>query len=128
MDVSAISAALGMQKDLASNQVNATNETDFKDMLTSALNSGEDKELKEACDELETYMLSMLFKQVKESMLSKEDEDGLLPKGDYVKMFEGNMIQALAEEATKAGGIGISKAVYDQMKNSYAAQMKMSEE
>jgi len=127
MDVSAISAALGMQQDLATNNATSVNETDFKEMLTNALNSGEDKELKEACDEMETYMLSMLFKQVKESMLS-DDEDGLLPKGDYVKMFEGNMIQALAEETTKSGGLGISKALYEQMKNSYASQMKVSEE
>lgn len=127
MDVSAISAALGMQKDLATTQSTSANETAFKDVLTNALNSGEDEALKKACDDIETYMLSMLFKQVKESMLS-DDEDGLLPKGDYIKMFEGNMIQALAEETTKAGGVGFSKAIYDQMKISYASQMNVSKE
>lgn len=127
MDISSVSSSLGLTQDLAASNVASAEATEFKNVLTNAMNSGEDEELKKACDQLESYMLSMVFKQVKESMLS-DDEDSLIPKGDYVKMFEGNMINALADEVTEAGGVGLSKAIYKQMKATYDAQMQMSNE
>ena len=127
MDISSVSSSLGLTQDLAASNVASAEATEFKNVLTNAMNSGEDEELKKACDQLESYMLSMVFKQVKESMLS-DGEDSLIPKGDYVKMFEGNMINALADEVTEAGGIGLSKAIYKQMKATYDAQMQMSNE
>lgn len=127
MDISSVSSSLGLTQDWAASNVASAEATEFKNVLTNAMNSGEDEELKKACDQLESYMLSMVFKQVKESMLS-DGEDSLIPKGDYVKMFEGNMINALADEVTEAGGIGLSKAIYKQMKATYDAQMQMSNE
>lgn len=128
MNISSVTAALNMQKDVASSNVSASTADDFKSALTNALNNGEDKQLKEACDELEIYLLSMVFKQTKESMLSNDDdEDSLIPKGDYIEMFEENMINTLAEKVSEVGGIGISDMLYKQMKATYGAQMQVSE-
>lgn len=127
MDISSVSSSLGLTQDLAKSNAASVEASEFKNVLNNAMNSGEDEELKKACDQLESYMLSMVFKQVKESMLS-DGENSLFPKGDYVKMFEGNMINALADEVTKAGGVGLSKSIYKQMKATYEAQMQMSSE
>lgn len=127
MDVSSISSMLGMQQDLATTTVTQGTGEDFKNALTQAIDSNDDTKLKEACDGLESYMLSMVFKQVKQSMF-KDDENSLIPKGDYLNMFEENMINSVADKVVEAGGIGLSDQLYKQIKNTYQAQMEISEE
>lgn len=87
----------------------------FKEVLEQAVNTGDDEAMKEACDELESYMLSMMLKQVKSSLLP-EKEDRLIGEGDYVKMFSDTMINAVSEQVVKAGGMGLSNQLYEQMK------------
>lgn len=126
MEISGISSLLGMQQDVAKASTQTTGE-DFKALLDKAAQNNDDTELKEACDQLESYMLSMVFKQMKESML-QDDENALIPKGDYTSTFEDMMINNMADRMVEAGGIGLSDQLYKQMKNSYAAQMNISHE
>ena len=126
MQVSGVDALLGMQKDLTKTQAQKTGE-DFKEILERATQNNDDKELKEACDELEAYMLGMVFKQMKESML-QDDEEALVPKGDYTNTFEDMMINTFSENMVKAGGIGLSDQLYKQIKTAYGAQMNVSQE
>lgn len=93
----------------------------FEDTLKKAMEKNDDKELKEACDELEGYMISMLFKQMKSSMLSG---NSLIEKGDYETMFEDMHIDSLSKEMVKAGGMGLSDTMYKQMKQIYSSQMQ----
>lgn len=126
MNISGINSILGMQKDLAASGTQKTGE-EFRDVLNQALENKDDEELKNACDGLESYMLSMVFKQMKESML-EDDEDSLIPKGDYTKTFEETMINEMADKMVEAGGLGLSDQLYKQIKNTYAAQMQVSNE
>lgn len=126
MQVSGVDALLGMQKDLTKTQAQKTGE-DFKEILERATQNNDDKELKEACDELESYMLGMVFKQMKESML-QDDEEALIPEGDYTNTFEDMMINTFSENMVKAGGIGLSDQLYKQIKTAYGAQMNVSQE
>lgn len=125
MEISGISNILDLQKQVATQAVDPSETKDFEAILTEAMEKQDNEELKEACDELEGYMLSMMFKQMKSSMLSG---DSLIAKGDYESMFEDTYINNLCDEMVKAGGIGLSDAMYKQMTNTYAAQMKMSDE
>ena len=126
MEISGISSLLGMQQDVAKTSAQTTGE-DFKDLLAKAVENNDDTELKEACNQLESYMLSMVFKQMKESML-QDDENALIPKGDYTSTFEEMMINNMADKMVEAGGIGLSDQLYKQMKNSYGVQMDISNE
>ena len=126
VDISGIRSMLGLQQEMATSQTQKTGE-DFQDILNSAIASEDENELKEACDGLESYMLSMVMKQVKKSML-QEDEDALIPEGDYTKTFEETMINTLADEIVKTGGIGLSEQLYKQIKNTYAASMPVKDE
>lgn len=126
MEISGINSLLGMQKDLAKTQSQKTGD-DFKDILNRATEKNDDKELKEACDELESYMLSMVFKQMKESML-QDDEEALIPEGDYTNTFEDMMINTFADNMVKAGGIGLSDQLYKQIKTAYGMQINSGQE
>lgn len=125
MEINSISSYLGLQTDLATNSSETTGE-DFKSALNEALETQDDEKLKASCDEMEAYMLSMVFKQVKQSMLSSDEEDTLIPKGDYAETFESTMIEAVAEKVVEAGGIGLSKQLFESAKASYGIQMQMS--
>ncbi|MBE6024488.1 MAG: hypothetical protein E7231_15095 [Cellulosilyticum sp.] len=125
MDISGISSFLGMQQDLTTSSTTEKTGEDFRDILNQAVENGDDTELKEACDQLESYMLSMVFKQMKESML-QNDENSLIPEGDYTSTFEDTMINAMADEMVAGGGMGLSDQLYKQIKNTYAAQMQIS--
>ena len=114
-----------MQQDLATSSTQKTGD-DFKEILNQAIENNDDTELKEACNQLESYMLSMVFKQMKECMLENDDENALIPKGDYTSTFEDTMISAMADELVEGGGIGLSDQLYKQIKNTYAAQMQVS--
>ncbi len=125
MEISGVSNILDLQKQVATQAADTSETKDFEAILSEAMEKQDNKALKEACDELESYMLSMMFKQMKSSMLSG---DSLIAKGDYESMFEDTYINNLCDEMVKAGGIGLSDAMYKQMTNTYAAQMKMSDE
>lgn len=127
MEISNVSSLLGMQQDVAKSTTEKTGE-DFKSALTNAIEKGNDEALKASCDEMEAYMLGMMFKQMKECMLSDDDEDALIPKGDYTSTFESTMIDNMADKMVEAGGLGLSDIMYKQIKNTYDAQMQMSAE
>lgn len=124
MDISSISSMLGMQQDLATSTTQKSGE-DFREILNQAVENNDDTELKKACNQLESYMLSMVFKQMKESML-QDDEDALIPEGDYTRTFQDMMINTMADHMVEAGGIGLSDQLYKQIKNTYGAQMQVS--
>ena len=125
MEISRVSSLLDLQKQVATESADTAGTKDFEAILSEAMAKKDDTELKEACDELESYMLSMMFKQMKSSMLSG---DSLIAKGDYESMFEDTYINNLCDEMVKAGGIGLSDAMYKQMTNTYVAQMQISDE
>ena len=72
-------------------------------------------------------MLGMVFKQMKESML-QDDEEALIPEGDYTNTFEDMMMNTFADNMVKAGGIGLSDQLYKQIKTAYGAQMNSGQE
>lgn len=123
MDITSIQGVTSLQKDLIA-QNNKLVNGEFSDVLEKAMEKQDTDELKESCKEIETYMLSYVFKQMKKCMLTDE---GITQKGDYEKMFEDNMIDALCEEMVEAGGIGLADSMYKQMLNTYKAQNSMND-
>lgn len=118
MDILGIQSTLDLQKQVVSESSQKSTE-DFNAILQKAVENKDDVELKEACEELESYMITQMFKQMKKSMLSDES---LIPKGDYEKMFEDYNIDNQAKEMVKAGGIGLADAMYKQIVNTYGMQ------
>jgi flagellar protein FlgJ len=122
MDIGALQFNPAFQQEIMS-KTEENKAKDFDAILKKASESKDNRALKEACVQLETYMLSQLFKQMKKSMIS---EEGLIPKGDYEKTFEDYMINNQSENMSKAGGIGLADMMYKQMMNTYGKETKES--
>ncbi|ONI46955.1 hypothetical protein AN643_00135 [Candidatus Epulonipiscioides saccharophilum] len=86
----------------------------FETKLKSAMKSAEQAELKSACEEMEAYMLSMVYKQMRNSTTLNSDTS-FLPKGDYEKMFEDYMVDNQVENMIDAGGVGFADFMYKQL-------------
>lgn len=122
MDITSIQGVVDLQKDLTT-QNNKVANADFSETLQKAMEEQNTDELKQSCKEIESYMLSYVFKKMKESMLTGE---GITEKGDYEKMFEDSMIDAMCEDMVEAGGIGLADSMYKQMLSTYQAQNSLA--
>lgn len=87
----------------------------FKEELEKKMSSKNEEELKEACDTMEHYMLTQIFKQMKASTKLGE---GILEKGDYEKTFEDFYLQEITGQIVESGGIGLSKMMFENLKTS----------
>ncbi len=94
------------------NDYTSSSSDDFERMLKNAMNSSESDEIRQATDEMESYLLSMIYKQMKSSITTG---DSLIPKGDYEEMFEDYLIDTQVSEMIKAGGVGLSDMLYTQL-------------
>lgn len=122
MDIGSIQFNANLQKEIIG-KAEEQKTKDFDEVFKKAVASKDDKALKDACTQLETYMLTELFKNMKKSMIS---EESLIPKGDYEKSFEDYMLTNQCEKMSKAGGIGLADMMYKQMTNAYNKQVKPS--
>lgn len=83
----------------------------------SAINDASDEELMDACKDFEAYFMEKIFSSMLEATKAfTEDskEDSYASK--MVDYFKDTAVQALTEESTKQGGIGLAKQLYEQMK------------
>lgn len=84
----------------------------FEGALQKAQDNQNQEELREACKQVEHYMLTSIMKQMKKSI---EIGEPLIPKGDYEEMFEDQLVEAQCQEFVEAGGIGLAEMMYQQM-------------
>ncbi len=84
----------------------------FKQILDNAMQNGDDKELKEACVEFESYFLNMMFKSMKKTVVSS---GGIFEKSNAQKMFEEMLDEELTKKMANTGGIGLADMMYKQM-------------
>ncbi len=86
----------------------------FEDKLRAAAANGDDKELKEVCNEFESIFISMMYKQMKATV----------PKSDFLnsdsatEMFQSMLDDELCINASQRG-IGIGDVMYKQLSKQY---------
>ena len=118
MDISSIDLGNTLTSQLQLQKVQGEGK-DFETVLSEAVESKDDKALKEACKEIEQYMLSSIFKQMKASTQTGER---LIEKGDYEEMFEDYLVDEQCKTMCEAGGVGLADMMYKQLSNTYGAQ------
>lgn len=79
-----------------------------------------DEELMSACKSFETYFLEQIFKEMKKTVHSSEDDN------DYMKYFGDTLIEKYAENATESGQIGLAKQLYDAMSSTRGKTLSLS--
>lgn len=81
------------------------------DKLEKAYSEKDKQKLKEACEEFESIMLSTIFKQMQKSI----PKGGLFKEGIADDIFNDMFVDEVSKNASKQGGIGLSKLLYDSM-------------
>lgn len=87
-----------------------TEASEFESILKKAFDEGDKKKLKEACNEFETVMLQMLYKQMKATV----PESDFIEKSSARTMFEDMLDEQLMERGSMRG-VGISEMMYKQL-------------
>lgn len=92
--------------------------------LEKAYSEKDKKKLKEACDEFESMMLSMVFKEMKKSI----PDDGLIQKTTADEIFDEMYIDEVSKKAASQGSVGISKLLYNSLLKRMENAYKMNED
>lgn len=102
MDIPGIDLKAGYQ---------STANSSIIDKLEKAYSEKDKQKLKEACEEFESIMLSAIFKQMKKSI----PKSGLFRETIADEIFGDMFVDEVSKSASKQGGIGLSKLLYDSM-------------
>jgi peptidoglycan hydrolase FlgJ len=116
MDIGKISgSSAGNLTNEATQSAAQASDDSFAKKLEAAANGNDDKELKKACQEFESIMLSMMYKSMKAS-ITKSD---LIEEDAGTEIFESMQDDNLMEQASKTGSLGLAESLYKQLsKNS----------
>lgn len=92
----------------------------FEARLKSAMDKKDDKELKNVCQQFESIMLGMVYKQMKAT----------IPKSDFLKddssveIFQSMLDDELVETASKRGSLGLADTMYKQLSRQLGTTQK----
>lgn len=112
MDISLSSINSQSISDLSSTQKSNIETDEFKQALDNAVQNGDDKELKKACVEFESYFLNMMFKSMRSTVISN---DGIFAKSNAEKIFQDMLDEQMTKDMASAGGVGLADMMYKQL-------------
>ncbi len=84
----------------------------FDEALKRAKASGNDEELKHACEELESVFLNIMLSQMRKTI----PEGSLVEKSNAIQTFEKMLDEEYAKGWSKSGGIGLADILFEQLK------------
>jgi flagellar protein FlgJ len=84
----------------------------FESKLKKAMDENDEKALKGVCSEFEGMFMKMIYKQMKNTVV----KSNFMPENNAKDMFESMLDDKLAEESSRAGGIGLGEMLFKQMK------------
>lgn len=80
--------------------------------VNNPLAKQEEEKLQKACDDFSTLFVSMLWKEMRNTI----PENDFLPKSTAEKIFQEMMDNELSKEMAKNQGFGLSRTLYEQLK------------
>lgn len=127
MDLNAINSSFTTQT-LSNAKMSKQEQTvnDFKKALNDAsakvraegTTEKEDAELKKMCDEFEKYFLREVYKSMKKTV---NYDNYLIYGGQSEEIFQDFLDEQYVNNAVSAGGVGLSKKLYEQLKSPTSA-------
>jgi len=90
---------------------NKVQDESFSQKLTSAMEKKDEEELKKVCQEFEEIFLGMMYKQMKATIIKSD----LMPECAGREIYESMMDDELVKKAAEGEGIGLAKALYEQL-------------
>lgn len=90
---------------------NSSRTDKLKDTLEqSDLTNADDEKLLEVCKSFESYFVEQVFKEMKNSVHSSDDDN------EYMQYFGDMLTQTYSESVTDSGQLGLAKVLYESMK------------
>ena len=87
----------------------------FARKLEEAARNNDDKALKQACQEFESIMLSMMYKQMKATVVKSD----LMEEDPGMDIFQSMEDDELMKQASKTGSFGLAESLYKQLSRQY---------
>lgn len=118
MDAGIGSITGSMAQNITGNAVQSAEQSSddtFARKLEEAARSNDDKALKEACQEFESIMLSMMYKQMKATVVKSD----LMEKDPGMDIFQSMEDDELMKQASKTGSLGLAESLYKQLSRQY---------
>lgn len=125
MQISGLDSSLLANADMTRQQVRAqrftqdmnrlyaqTEASGTVDTAVAAKQAAEDKKLREACQDFEAMFMSIMYKQMRNTV----PENDLFGKSNGQKIFESMLDDEVMKNASKAGGMGLGDMLYRQLK------------
>lgn len=84
----------------------------FSSVLNNAIENKEEEKLKQACVEFESYFINMMFKSMRNTIISS---DGILKKSNAEKIFQEMLDEEMSKDVAKSGGIGLADMIYKEL-------------
>lgn len=111
MDISALSNA-GIAQTKVELQRQETMAESFQDILNRASENEDDTELRNACQEFESYFINMMFKEMRKTV---DTSGSFIPVGYAESTFQDMLDEETSKNAAQSGGIGLADMMYKQM-------------
>lgn len=110
----------GMASMLENTTSNATNgASQLKNSLSSVSSDSSDDELLQTVKDFESYFVEEVLKEVKESILSDDEEESDSGMSTQKDFYMGSVIQTVSEELVDQVGNNYTQQLYEQMKRNY---------
>ena len=79
-------------------------------LANSDLSNADDEELMEVCKSFESYFVEQVFKEMKKTVHSSDDDN------EYMQYFGDMLTQTYSESVTDSGQLGLAQLLYESMK------------
>lgn len=94
---------------------------DFEEMLKQVQEEKDEKKLMEACRNLESVFVNMMFKQ----MQSTVQKTGLTDGGFGEEIYNDMLVEKYAEEASKGSGLGLAQVMFKQLSKNFTKKSEV---
>lgn len=93
-------------------QIESNQNEALKNKLQAAKNSKDDQELRDVSKQFEAVFINMLLKNMRSTI---PEDQGYIEKSNATKTYESMLDEEMAEQMSKAGGIGLSDMIYKSL-------------
>lgn len=109
--INPINSDYNIQMKAAVDKAKTVEDQSFEDMLQKAAKEQDEKKLREACRNLESVFLNMIFSSMRNT-IQKSD---LVGDSFATGVYEDMLYEKYAEEASKGKGLGLGEMLYEQL-------------
>lgn len=110
--------AMSSLVDTSKNAAAANNASSLQSSLSNIFSDSSEEELLQVCKDFESYFVEELLKEVKDSMLSEDDNEdsSISTLKDY---HMDSVIELVADEVVDEVGTNFTQQLFEQMKRNY---------